>query len=147
MAVQYATIDDYFAFHGETRLRALDADEIAAYDAETLRLNALLKRASSRVKTAARLGRVHYQATGIPSSTAIARAFAEATCAQADWFEETGDLSGAGDRFDSVSLLDVSFARRASSGATGNAAGASRVAPEANEILQNAGIFTTAVNH
>lgn len=149
MAVQFATIDQLRDFQGLTprEERPSDVEEAKVYDAETARLNGLLKRASTRVKTAVRLARVAYATTGIPKQEGIASGFADATCAQAVWFEDNGDVSGAADQFDSVSLIGVAFSKRSGSSASEQTAAASRVSPESLEILSNLGIFTTAVRH
>lgn len=146
MAVQFATIDEFRLFQGlpAREPRPADSEEALVYDAETTRLNALLQRASGRVSSITRLARVSYARTGIPAVANIADAFSRATSAQATWFEDKGSAAGSGAEYDSVSLIGVSFSRRAGVAQT---PAQTRVSPEALEILSNAGIFSTAVSH
>lgn len=146
MAVQYATIAQYLAFQGEPprEPRPSDPDAAAVFDAETVRLNALLQRASDRITTVVRLARVRYANTGLPRDAAIAEAFARATAAQAVQFEETGSPSGNGGDYTSVSLIGVQFSKGSSAAQTPAQA---RVSSEAYDILSGAGIFTSRVRY
>lgn len=144
MAVQFATIAQYRTFQGLSprEQRPSDPESAAAYDAETVRLNALLQRASDRIRILVRLARVRYANTGLPRDEAIAETFARATAAQAVQFDETGSASGNGADYTSVSLIGVQFSK-ASTAAQTNAQ--ARVSAEASDILAAAGIFTTRV--
>lgn len=144
MAVQFATIAQYRAFQGlpEREPRPSDPDGAAAFDAETVRLNAQLQRASDRIRVMVRLARVRYASTGIPSDDRVAEAFARATAAQAVQFDETGSASGNGADFTSVSLIGVQFSKAATAAQTPAQA---RASAEAADILSAAGIFTSRV--
>lgn len=148
MAVQFATIDEFREFQGLAPRdpRPSDTAEAVVYDAETRRLNALLQRASDRIVTMVRLARVAYAPTGIPRDSGHADAFSRATSAQAVWFEDKGSASGSAVEYDTISLIGVSFGKRAGAGAA-QTPGQSRVAPEAVEILSNANIYSTVVGH
>jgi len=136
---QFAQVDDYYLFTtGEHAPDDLDGVEVA-------RLNALLKRASNRILAATRTARVAYDRdTGAPTMPVVARGFADATCAQAQWFEEQGDITGAAVGYSDVSMGPVRLARNATAAAAVSAAD-SRVAPEVADILAPLPIWTVGV--
>ena len=70
-------------------------------------------------------------------------AFREATCAQAAWFAETGDTSGALGVLGSASIGSVSLG--AGVGASSARLGDTRYAPEAASILKAAGLLQRTV--
>lgn len=70
---------------------------------------------------------------GMPSHATVREAFSLAVCAQVEWWEETGDESGAAGQWGSVSIGSVSL-----SGAAGGGAGPGRrVAQSVGEILRS----------
>lgn len=88
--------------------------------------------------------RYHVDATtGLPTSQTLKDAFRDAVCAQALWFEETGDISGAGSRYNSLSLGSFSASGSGSSSTKdGSGAAAARISPEAITILRTAGLLS-----
>lgn len=77
---------------------------------------------------------------GLPILTAHVHALRDAVCAQAAWFDETGDSTGAGEQYQSTSIGALSFTRGYTGG--GSAAGASqRYAPDTILILRTAGLL------
>lgn len=135
---QWATIDELFAFTG-LPLPELDP----AGQAE---LNALLRRASSRVDRMLRLTRA-------PSFRISAETFRntqrDMTCAQTAYMQANGDDgTGVAMEWDSISLIGVQFSKaaKANADATAGRSGLdARYAPEAMEIAINAGMFSTRV--
>lgn len=82
-------------------------------------------------------------ADGEPTDADVIAAVKKATCAQVAWWVETGDESGAGGTFQSVSIGGVSLTRGYTS--KGSAAGhRTRIAPEAWAILSDAGLTAHA---
>jgi len=73
---------------------------------------------------------------GMPSNATVLQAFADAACAQAQWWDEVGDSVGAlGAGWSSVSLGSASLSR--SGGGTSGAASAAReIAPKVWDALQ-----------
>lgn len=73
----------------------------------------------------------------------IAAALRDATCAQAVWFDETGDTgSGATGRFNSMSLGSASLSGGGTGSGTNTSVDQGRYSPEAVQILQNTGLLT-----
>lgn len=140
----FATIEDYYTFRG----LVYPPTSGPLTEAEILAADAALARATDAVRGYLRLARFPRRTDGLPQSETQRDALIRATCAQLEWFEEHGnDFTGAGSQWDSVSLLEVSFSRRAGSSGATTSAGGSRQAPEAQLILRNAGFFSTRVNH
>ncbi|QPZ39703.1 hypothetical protein [Paramicrobacterium chengjingii] len=136
----YATPSDYFDFLG---------DEIPDPFPEKKQLEAMLRRASIVIDGRLRLAVYNTDEDGYPTDADVSEALKDATCAQADWFENTDDLTGAESQQGVVKIGSVSLG---GSGATGSAsstksAADSRISPEAVEILRNAGLIGSAVNH
>ena len=73
---------------------------------------------------------------GMPSNEVVAQAFADAACAQAQWWDEVGDSIGAaGAGWSSVSLGSASMSRSGGN-ASGAASAAREIAPRAWDALQ-----------
>lgn len=135
MAIQFATIEQFYAFQGLRVPDDIDEDE-------TLRLNAVLMRASDSIRRRLRLAVLQYDRnTGLPASSYLADEIARATAAQAVYFEEGGSISGAGADFDSATLNGVSFSKRA--GSVSETPAQKRRAAEALAILEALPIWTT----
>src|SRR5690606_31043905 len=81
---------------------------------------------------------------GYPTDLDVADALRDATCAQAAWFDETGDTSGVAGRFNSLSLGSFSGSGGGTGSASNTSAAESRLSPEAVQILQNAGLTNQA---
>jgi hypothetical protein len=104
-----------------------------------------LRRASRRVANYIRLA--VYAAddvTGMPTDATIIAAVRDATCAQVEWWMETGDETGAGAQYQQVSIGSLSLGRGYSS--AGSATGPSQtLSAEAIEHLQRAGLLSPDV--
>lgn len=131
MSEPHAVAADYLTFTGE--------DLPDGYT--EAKLNALLRRASATVD-----GYLPRGAAVDLGDLTTAEALRDATCAQAAWWLETadGDPTGAAGRYDSVSILDVTLSKRAS---TSDSNDDVRVSPEAVDILRAAGLLTQIVRH
>lgn len=133
----YATLADYEDFtDGEHEAESVEA------------VNAKLRRASIVIDGLTRTSRYLVDEDGYPTDSDDAEAFKDATCAQMAWWDDSGDVSGSASQDGTFSIGSVSIGARGRS--TGNgapSAAASRVAPEAITILQNAGLISTAVSH
>jgi hypothetical protein len=128
----YATPAQYYAYIGET-----DPNGEQDTDPETL---ALLARASQRIDRLllTAIYFVDYD-TGMPTDEFQIDVIMRATCAQAQFFDETGDINGAGSQFQSGGLGSASFTRAgASAGAT---ISDPRTSAEAVDILINGGLI------
>lgn len=125
----YATPSDLATFTGE------DAPPNAT---------ALLARATRLVEGLTATARYAVDVDGLPEDLDVSEAFRDAVCAQAAWFDETGDTSGAGARFSSLSLGTFTATTSTPSASTPGSAAQSRYAPEAVDILRSAGLITTA---
>lgn len=125
----YATPSDLATFTGE----AAPANAIA-----------LLARATRLVEGLTTTALYAVDEDGLPEDLDISEAFRDAVCAQAAWFDETGDVSGAGARFNSLSLGSFSASGGGTGAATNTSAAQSRYSPEAVEILRSAGLLTQA---
>lgn len=119
MARVYATAEQYGTYTGTTA----PADIVA-------RLARASKFLDSRV-----FGLCWYDvdAEGLPSNAAVAAAFADACCAQVQWWEETGDEVGAASSWGNVSIGSVSLGspRSSSSGSGGSTRPVAEAALEA----------------
>ena len=121
MARIYATAADYQAYTGQ----APPAD-----------ISTLLARASRMLEaTVFRLCWFEVDAEGLPSNTIVRKAFADAVCAQAAWWDELGDSTGAGTAgWGTVKLGSASMSRP--EGQTSGAASAAReIAPDVGDVL------------
>lgn len=76
----------------------------------------------------------------MPIDRQVRNALRDATCAQAAWFIETGDTSGAASTFVNLSLGSFSSS---TGGSQGKATGDTRVSVEALDILAQAGLLLT----
>lgn len=99
----------------------------------------LLRRASEDVDSALLTAVYCTDAQGMPTDTAIITALADATCAQVEWWQETGDTgTGAADRWGSVSIGSVAMSgRRGGPQAPGDV----DLAPRAHRVLARAGLL------
>ncbi|MBX6357359.1 MAG: hypothetical protein IRZ05_16090 [Micromonosporaceae bacterium] len=124
MARVYATPEQLTAWTGQP----------APPDAERL-----LARASEDVDDALISAVYATDAAGMPTDPAIVQALADATCAQVEYQQATGDDgTGAAGRWDSVSIGPVSLSGRADAPA---AAGDVDLAPRAYRVLRRAGLL------
>jgi hypothetical protein len=79
---------------------------------------------------------------GMPTDPDVAAALRNATCAQAAWFEETGDEQGSGiaERYSSVRIGNVQLAGPGE-GSSSSSSSDGRFAPDAVRILRLAGLL------
>ena len=81
---------------------------------------------------------------GLPTDPVIAAAFKDAACAQATYFIDTGDITGAAGRFNSLSLGSFSVSGGGVGSRNNESAAVQRFAPQAVQILANAGLIAHA---
>lgn len=127
----YATAADYETYTGETPPADIDR----------------LLQAASRMLDAQVLWLCRYDVddTGMPTSPAVAAAFARAVCAQVAWWGEVGDSTGAvGAGYGSVSIGSVSLGGSAST-SDGADSAARQVAPQVWDELRSPDLFDTLV--
>lgn len=124
------------------RVYATTADYVAFVSNGTSTTDAILRRASSVIDGLTRLSRYDVDEDGMPTDPDIDQAFTDATCAQAAWFDDTDDVTGADSQAGPTKIGSVSFGGSGASGGATNTknAATSRIAPEAVEILTNAGL-------
>lgn len=104
----------------------------------------LLARATPLIEGLTFTARYDIDDDGLPTNLDVSNAMRDAVCAQASWFDETGDPSGASARYNSLSLGSFSASGGGTGSGTNTTASASRYAPEAVQILHNAGLTTQA---
>ena len=117
--------------------------ELADFTGEDAPANAsaLLRRASLLIDGLIITARDDTDDEGYPTDLEVTEALRDATCAQASWFDETGDVSGAAGRFNSLSLGSFSGSGGGTGSGANTSAAESRLAPEAVQILQTAGLL------
>lgn len=135
---RYATPADLATYLGTTA--PTDPAELAAEQGQ-------LDRAADLVARVLRTSRVPVDLTGIPTDAAQRSAITRATCAQAAYWRESLDETGAGALYQSGSMAGVTLTRAARSGGRGAHPSGSRLAPAALDILTGAGLFSVAVRH
>ncbi|HEY9476479.1 MAG TPA: hypothetical protein VIS06_21845 [Mycobacteriales bacterium] len=96
----------------------------------------LLTRASRRVDRLLLPAVYDVDDTGAPTDPAVIEAVRDATCAQAAWWLETGDESGAAGQYQSVGIGSVNLTRRTSDDQDDT------TSPDAVDVLTQAGLFT-----
>ena len=101
----------------------------------------LLKRASEDIDAALVAAVYATDAAGMPTDPAVVQALADATCAQIEFQQETGDTgTGAAGRWGSVSLGPVSLSDRKDTPG-GGGGGDVDLAPRAHRALRAAGLL------
>jgi len=130
------------------RVYATTTDYTTFTDGDTT-TDALLRRASVVVEGLTRLAVYDVDVDGMPTDPDIDQAFTDATCAQVAYWADTDDVTGAESQAGPTKIGSVSFGGSGASGGATNtkSAAASRLAPEAAEILANAGLLLSAVSH
>lgn len=104
----------------------------------------LIARAGVLIDTLTKTATYSVDSDGLPTESLIVAAFNDATCAQASYFLETGDVSGAAGRFNTLSLGSFSASGGTAGSVTNQTSAVQRYAPEAVEILLNAGLIGRA---
>lgn len=123
MARIYATADEYETYTGQIPPAGIDKQ-----------LTDASRMLDSRVF---RQCRYDVDETGLPSNTTVLAAFRDATCAQAEWWEEVGDSTGAaGAGYGTVEIGTVRLSR---SGAetSGQDSPGREIAPKVWDALQS----------
>lgn len=137
----YATASDYAEF-------------VVATDLSDTAITKLCRRASTVIDGLTRYAAYTVDEDGNPTDPDVTLAFTRATCAQVEWWDPkdgdtTGhdiDITGAGSNEGAVRIGSVTLGTT-SSRESGTSRRDARIAPEAVEILQNAGLYTVAVAH
>ncbi|MFB4276044.1 hypothetical protein ACBJ59_12170 [Nonomuraea sp. MTCD27] len=122
---------------------ATEADLVPDYVSPAPANVELLLTRASRLVDQALLSAVYpVDENGLPTEAAHIVALRDATCEQAAaWAEEGETGTGVSGRWDDVQIGSVRLARRgASTGAGGGGSAAARLAPQAWDILQQAGL-------
>ncbi|MFE9645315.1 hypothetical protein ACFYO0_14600 [Streptomyces sp. NPDC006365] len=122
MARIYATSADYQAYTGQTA----PTDIVARLGRASRFLDAEVFR----------LCWYEVHEDGHPSNTIVKAAFADAVCAQVQWWAETGDELGTAGQWSSVSIGSVSLSRSGSSSGSSAPVGGRTVADAALEALR-----------
>lgn len=119
----YATAEQYEAYTGTTAPVDIDARLTRAsrfLDAQLFRLCIYTADAT----------------TGLPTSTLVAEAFANAVCAQVQWWAETGDELGTAGMWGSVKIGSVSLSGPGSSSGSSGPVGGRTICDAALEALR-----------
>jgi hypothetical protein len=102
----------------------------------------LLTHASEKVDLALLTALYDTDDDGLPTKAEHVVALREATCAQAQWWLETGDEDGAVGQYQSVSIGSVNLTRAGAGSSTGVTTGATQTASSrAAAILRLAGLL------
>jgi hypothetical protein len=119
----YATADDMAAYTGTTA--PADAD-------------ALLAKASRMLDSSVfRLCWYQADSDGLPTNDLVTAAFRDAVCAQAAWWDELGDSTGAmGAGWGSVQIGSVNLSRSVTN-VSADASPARQIAPEVWDVLRS----------
>lgn len=104
----------------------------------------VIMRATPLLEHLTKTARYATDVDGYPTDPTIIEAFKDAACAQALYFLETGDITGAAARFNSLSLGSFSASGGGTGSATNTSAAEDQYAPEAIRILANAGLIAQA---
>lgn len=137
----YATASDLLDFMGGESPTGPDGSDMT-----DPQINALLRRASSQVEGYVRLARYAVDEDGYPTDPVVAQALTDATCAQAAWWDDTGDMTGADAAAGPTKILSVSLGGNGTA-ANQRTAAEARASDEAITILKNAGLITARVDH
>lgn len=110
--------------------------------------NAKLRRASGVIDGLTRHSKFEIDDEGYPTDADISDAFRDATCAQMAFWDDTDDVTGAASQDGTFSIGSVSIGARGRTAGNGAPdASAARVAPEAVDILVNAGLISAITGH
>lgn len=133
----YATAIDYAGL----------AEETTALSVTTL--GKRLRSASIEVEKITRLARYAVDVDGYPLDLGVTDSFKEATCAIVEYWEETGDPTGADAAQGAVKIGSVSLGTTSSSQTTASPRDklTRRIGEKAVDILENAGLTTSLINH
>lgn len=130
----YATPEDYPDFAEEP------------FDGDAEKLAKRLRAASIEVEKLTRLARFDTDEDGYATDADVSDAFTEATCAIVEYWEETGDPTGADAAQGAVKIGSVSLGTTSSRESSGDTT-ERRIGTRAADILRNAGLITSIVSH
>jgi hypothetical protein len=134
----YATRFDYYEFIGET------PDPMPVVEKD---LDASLRRASSQVESHVRTAVYATDDDGYPTDVTVSDALRDATCAYVAYWDETGDVTGAGAIAGPMKIGSVSLGGTATGGASSRTPADTRRSDEAITILRNAGLISSVAAH
>lgn len=144
----YATAAEFYTFTGGDQPMVTPEPETGPEAVTEKDLNARLRRASGVIDGITRLSRYDVDDDGYPTDLTLSDTFRDATCAQVAYWAETDDPTGAISQEGTFSIGSVSI------GAVGRSAGngapneqQARIAPEAVEILETAGLLSSITAH
>lgn len=144
----YATAADYYDFIGDDQPTVPDPDNPGQTRPLTEKdLNARLRRASAQVESYIRTSRYQTDDDGYPTDATVADALRDATCAQANFWSETDDITGGGAIAGPVKIGSVSLGGTAVGGASSRTVADTRRSDEAITILRTAGLITSSTAH
>lgn len=104
----------------------------------------LIMRATPLLEHLTKTARYSTDEDGYPTDPKIIEALKDAACAQALYSLDTGDMTGAAARFNSLSLGSFSVSGGGTGSGTNTTAADAQYAPEAIRILANAGLIAQA---
>jgi hypothetical protein len=102
----------------------------------------LLVQASRDIERATRTAVYDTDTSGFPTDAAVLAAFRDATCAQVEWWAETGDSLGVNGQWGDVKIGSVTLGGGASTSGTGG-----QLTANASTILELAGLLPGHVLH
>lgn len=126
MAGSYATQADLYGFTPAAFKATVPADPEATR---------LLTRATELVDIALKTAIYDTDTNGYPTDTTLLGALRDATCAQALWWLQTGDETGVGAQWSSMSIGSLSLSR----GSRDTGGVGPQLCPQAAVILQRSG--------
>lgn len=133
------------------RVYAIEADYAFfaedPFDGDATKLGKRLRAASIEVEKIARLAVYTVDVDGYPTDLAVSEAFTEATCAIVEYWEISGDHTGAEALAGAVKIGSVSLGTSATTRDRPADALADRIGHRAVDILTNAGLVTATVGH
>ncbi|MCT1395668.1 hypothetical protein M4D51_08005 [Microbacterium sp. p3-SID338] len=135
------------------RVYATEADYNAvaedAWDGDAGMLTKRLRAASIEVEKLTRLSRYDTDDDGFPTDTDVADAFAEATCAIVEHWQDTGDPRGTDAAQGAVKILSVSLGTTSSNNDARSEYDklVARIGDRAIDVLKNAGLISAVVAH
>jgi hypothetical protein len=130
----YATLEQFRAYLG------LESDEDTPEDAEQA-----LRTAGEMVKFWTRGARFELVSPGVPKDPGVKSALERATCEQASYLVESGDVSGYAAAFANLALGNFSIAGNRGKQGESEDPLASMASPVATLILINAGLLSSFV--
>lgn len=131
------------------RVYATEAEylELTEEDTAPDKINSKLRRASNEVDSHIRAAVYDVDEDGYPTDAKVSEALRDATCAYVEYWEETGDITGAGAIAGPVRIGSVSLGGTSTGGASSRTPADTRRSDEAITILRNAGLISSVTAH